>query len=129
VRFDTLKLVNTRKALELVHFADGFGLQGEMKERLFRANFTEGRQLGEIDVLVEMAAEVGLDPALARQSLESDRYRGAVIADEARAETLRVQIPYALFDRRHVITGAKRTEVFSEMLERVWRERQASQVA
>jgi predicted DsbA family dithiol-disulfide isomerase len=128
LRFDTLKLFNTRKALELIHHAETFGRQGAMKERLFHANFTESRELGDIDVLVEMAFQVGLDPIVARQALESGRHTSAVVAEEARAQAMGVQIPYALFDGRHVITGAKRTEVFSGMLEKVWQEEQSAQV-
>lgn len=125
MRFDVVKLFNTRKAHELVHHADSLGKQGEMKERLFRANFTEGRELGDIDVLVEMAVDIGLDPLDTRQALETSRYRDAVIEDEQEAKALGVQIPYIAFGEKQVISGVKRSEVLLAALEQVWKEEHA----
>jgi predicted DsbA family dithiol-disulfide isomerase len=130
MRFDILKLFNTRKAHELVHHAETLGKQGQMKERLFRANFTEGRELGDIDVLVEMAADIGLDPGEARQALETDRYRDAVTADEQRAEALGApSVPYIVFDGKRAVFGAKRAGILRATLEQVWQEEHAAQAS
>jgi predicted DsbA family dithiol-disulfide isomerase len=129
MRFDIVKLFNTRKAHELIHYAATFGKQDVMKEHLFRANFTEGRELGDIEVLVEMAWEVGLSQAATRQVLQSGRYRDAVVADEQRAQALGVQIPYMNFGGKQVITGAKRAEILREALERAWREEHAARAS
>ncbi|HWM41678.1 MAG TPA: DsbA family oxidoreductase [Burkholderiales bacterium] len=130
MRFDILKLFNTRKAHELVHHAKTLGKQAEMKERLFRANFTEGRELGDVDVLVETAADIGLNPVDAREALETDRYRDAVIADEQRAQSSGAQsVPYIVFDGKQALFGAKRTEVLRAMLEQVWQEEHAPEAS
>jgi predicted DsbA family dithiol-disulfide isomerase len=129
MHFDIVKLFNTRKALQLIHYAETLGKQGGMKERLFRANFTEGRELGDINVLVEMAADIGLDPVVAREVLETDRYRDAVIADEQQAKAIGVQIPYMNFGGKQVVTGAKRTEILRAALDQAWQEEHAPQAS
>ena len=64
-RFDLLKHTNTVKAHELLHFAKEQGRQHELAERLMSAYFTEGRDVSDHAVLVEVAAGAGL-PAAAR---------------------------------------------------------------
>ena len=100
--FDTLQHTKTLKAHELLHFAKEQGLQLELSERLFRAYFTEGRHVGRVDELVELATEVGLDADAAREALESGRYAAAVQADIAPGAGLRHQRRAVLRHRRQV---------------------------
>ena len=60
-RFDIARSGNTFAAHRLVHLAREHGLQDAMKERLLRANFTEGRLVSDPEELVALAVEVGLD--------------------------------------------------------------------
>jgi predicted DsbA family dithiol-disulfide isomerase len=82
--FDRVVHTNTVLAHELLHVAKARGRQLEVAEALFRAYFEEGRHVGRIDDLVELAAEAGLDAASTRATLESHEYLGAVQADQAR---------------------------------------------
>jgi predicted DsbA family dithiol-disulfide isomerase len=121
LNFDKLKLFNTRSAHELLHFAKTVGLQGEFKERLFRASFTEGRQIGDVDILVELAGEVGIDPAAAREALDSGRYVQAVIDDEREAHELGATgVPYFVINGKYGISGAQSRDAFLQALEAVW---------
>jgi predicted DsbA family dithiol-disulfide isomerase len=120
MNFDIVKLFNTRKAHELLHFAKTLGKQGALKERLFRANFAEGKELGDVDVLTEVASEVGIDAIAAREVLDSGRFRSEVIADEERAKELGVQIPYMSIDGTKIITGVKRAPVLLAAIEEIW---------
>ena len=61
--YDRIHQTNTVPAHALLHFAKAHGKQVELKERLLRAYFTEGRHIGRALDLAELAAEVGLDPA------------------------------------------------------------------
>ena len=63
--FDQVKQTNTTKAHELLHFAKAHGKQPELKERLLSAHFEEGKHVGKLDQLADLAAEVGLDRASA----------------------------------------------------------------
>ncbi|GAA4381725.1 DsbA family oxidoreductase [Agromyces bauzanensis] len=118
--YDVLQHTKTLKAHELLHFAKEHGLQLELSERLFRAYFTEGRHVGRIDELVELAAEVGLDADAAREALESERYSAAVQADIAQAGTYGIQgVPFFVFEGKYGVSGAQPVEVFSQVLTQV----------
>lgn len=122
--FGALQHTKTLKAHELLHFAKSHGLQLELSERLFRAYFTEGRHVGRIDELVELAAEVGLDADAARGALESGRYADAVQADLAQAVAYGVNgVPFFVFEGKYGVSGAQPAEVFSQVLTQVAGER------
>jgi predicted DsbA family dithiol-disulfide isomerase len=60
---------NTFDAHRLLHFAAAHGKQIDMKERLLAAYFSEGKRIGDVDVLVSEAEAVGLDGTAARAML------------------------------------------------------------
>jgi predicted DsbA family dithiol-disulfide isomerase len=64
--------VRTRKALEAAAFADRKGVGPAMRESLFRAYFAEGRDIGRIDVLVDLGAALGLDATETKVVLDVD---------------------------------------------------------
>lgn len=122
--YDALQHTKTLKAHELLHFAKEHGLQLALSERLFRAYFTEGRHVGRVDELVELAAEVGLDPDAAREALESGRYGAAVQADIAQAGAYGINgVPFFVFEGKYGVSGAQPAEVFSQVLTQVAGER------
>lgn len=122
--FDALQHTNTRKAHEVLHFAKAASLQTELKERLLRAYFTEGRHLGRIDELVELGVEVGLDGEALRKDLESGRWADAVTADVARAHEMGITgVPFFVFDGRLGVAGAQPVEVFNDVINRIVSER------
>jgi predicted DsbA family dithiol-disulfide isomerase len=111
-RFDLLQHTNTVKAHELLHFAKAEGRQHEMEERLMSAYFTEGKHVGRIDDLVELATEVGLDADRARAALESEQYLPAVRQDQAQARAYGIQgVPFFVVDGQYGISGADRKSV------------------
>jgi hypothetical protein len=83
-RFDLMRGGSTFDAHRLLHLAAERGVQDAMKERLLRATFTEGEPTADHEVLVRLAAEVGLAAEEAREVLASDRYAAEVRADERR---------------------------------------------
>lgn len=122
--FGALKHTKTLKAHELLHFAKEQGHQLELSERLFRAYFTEGRHIGRIDELVELATEVGLDAEAAREALESGRFAPAVQADIAQAGAYGISgVPFFVFEGKYGVSGAQPAEVFSQVLAQVAGER------
>lgn len=64
----------TAKAFELLAMAQEKGLDHAYSMRVLRAFFQEGRDIGNPDILVELAADAGLDPQEARQALEQGAY-------------------------------------------------------
>ncbi len=118
--FDRLQHTNTVLAHQLLHLARAHGRQTEMAERLFRAYFTEGRHIGRIDSLAELAAETGLDPEEVRAALSSQEHLSAVRADQEQARAYGIQgVPFFVIDGRYGISGAQDPEVFASALGQV----------
>lgn len=123
-RFDLLKHTNTVKAHELLHHAKAEGRQHEMEERLMSAYFTEGKHVGRVDDLVELAAEVGLDEDATRDALDNDKYLPAVRQDQAQARAYGIQgVPFFVIDGQYGISGAQPPEAFTNVLRDLWAKR------
>jgi predicted DsbA family dithiol-disulfide isomerase len=102
---------NSFDAHRLLHLALAHGKQDELKERLLRAYFGEGEPIGEPEVLVRLAVEVGLDGTEAAETLAGDRFAEDVRADEQRARSLGIRgVPFFVLDERYGIEGAQPPE-------------------
>lgn len=87
-------------------------------ERLFRAYFIEGINIGEIDALAALAGDAGFDAVAARTWLESDAGRAAIAAEEQRARDLGVTgVPFFVFNQRLAVSGAQPPEVLLDAME------------
>jgi predicted DsbA family dithiol-disulfide isomerase len=112
---------NTLLAHELLHLAAERGRGPELKERLLHAHFEEHRSVFDVDSLVPLAVEVGLDEAEVRAALADRRHLPAVRADAATAQALGATgVPFFVVDRRYGAAGAQPAEVLLQLLERAW---------
>lgn len=128
--FAALQHTNTVKAHELLHHAKEHGKQPEVKERLLRAYFVEGRHIGHIDELAQLAAEVGLDPSDVSRVLDADEYRAAVRADQELAVRLGINaVPFFVIDGRYGVSGAQSPETFLDALRQAAGERAEEETA
>ena len=125
--FDAARIANTFDAHRLTHMARERGLQAGLEERLFAAYFTEGKDIGDREVLVEVGAAAGLDATEVRTMLA-----GTTHADEVRAEMREAQelgangVPFFVFDRTFAVSGAQPSELFLEALQKAWEEKTAA---
>ncbi|WNM23707.1 DsbA family oxidoreductase [Demequina capsici] len=127
--FDDYIQANTRDAHRVLHMAQERGLGGPMKDRLLKAQFTEGAIVDDLDVLSGLAEEVGLDGSAVRAMLATDRYDDEVQADIDEAAALGANgVPFFVFDRAFAVSGAQPVELFATALERS-RERAATSAA
>ena len=127
--YDRIQQTNTVLAHELLHFAKANGKQVELKERLLRAYFTEGRHIGRSADLADLAAEVGLDRDAAATTLAEHTYLPDVKADMAQAVAYGIQgVPFFVFDDRYGISGAQETATFVAALRQAAAERVAASV-
>lgn len=118
---DRVQSSSTRRAHELSHFAQARGKGREMMQRLFRAYFSEGKVLDDIDVLVALASEIGLEPEQARSALHERTWREAVQDDLTVARSLSVQgVPFFVLGSRYAVSGAQPPEVLLEALRSAW---------
>ena len=83
--------VRTRKAHEAAAFAASKGVGPAMREALFAAHFAEGRDIGRIDVLVEIGAAIGLDASELKVVLDVDAFAARVAAEQDAARRAGVQ--------------------------------------
>jgi len=80
---DDSRMQNTFKAHQLIHLAAKKGLEEEMKLSLFRAYFTDGKDVNDQTVLVEIAEAIGLDRGEVEEVLQNGKYAQAVREEEA----------------------------------------------
>ena len=117
--FDALQHTNTIKAHELLHYAKAQGRQLDMKERLLAAYFEEGRHVGRIDDLADLAAEIGLDRADVVEALKSEKFRADVQADKDQAIAYGISgVPFFVIDGKFGVSGAQDPSVFVEVLQK-----------
>ena len=87
-------------------------------ERLFRAYFIDGINIGDLDALATLAGEAGFDAAAARAWLASDAGRTGIKAEEQRARALGVSgVPFFVFNQRLAVSGAQPPEVLLDAME------------
>lgn len=116
--YDNLQSTNTVRAHELLHYAKAHGRQIDMKERLMRAYFVEGRHVGRAEDLADLAAEIGLDRGDALRALTAREYLPAVDADKAQAVEYGIQgVPFFVIDGKYGISGAQDPTVFTMALQ------------
>jgi len=116
---------NTADAHRLLHLAREHSLADELKVSLFQAHFAGGKNVGQRDVLRELATSVGLPAAEVDQVLDSDRFATDIIAEQQEGQGLGVQgVPFFVLDRKYALSGAQPPEVFRQALTQAWEEKQ-----
>ena len=122
--FAALQHTNTAKAHELLHFAKTKGRQLDMSERLFAAYFQEGRHVGRVEDLADLAAEIGLDRDEALATLTSATFSDAVAADKQQAIAYGISgVPFFVIDGRFGVSGAQDPAAIVEVLRKAAAER------
>ncbi|WP_460752420.1 DsbA family oxidoreductase [Myceligenerans cantabricum] len=117
-RTDEVRHTRTLKAHELLHLAKQHGKQYEMKERLLKAYFTDGRHVGHASDLADLAAEVGLDRDEVLAALESGRFTDDVAADIAQARAYGINgVPFFVLDGRYGVSGAQDPAVLVQVID------------
>jgi predicted DsbA family dithiol-disulfide isomerase len=121
--FDKAIINNTLDAHRLLHFAKEKGVQNEMKERMFKAYYTEGKNIGDLQTLVQLGAEVGLAADEVTPLLQAKTYTEEVRQDQYAAEQAGARgVPFFVFNDKYAVSGAQPSDVFKQVLEKVWEE-------
>jgi len=118
--FDAIRIgPNTLDAHRLIHWA---GTEDREKQErvvtaLFKANFEEGRNIGDHEVLLEIAADAGLAVPVVASLLASDADRDLVVAETDAAQQMGVSgVPFFIFDQQYAVSGAQTPDVLAGAL-------------
>ena len=121
--FDKAVVANSFDAHRLVQLAKVNGKGDAMEEQLFKAYFTEGKNIADHDTLVQLAAAIGLDEEAVKKVLNSNEYADAVERDIYEAQQIGVRgVPYFVLNDRYAVSGAQATETFLGALNKAWGE-------
>jgi predicted DsbA family dithiol-disulfide isomerase len=105
-------------AHRLVRWATSYGRGADMVEALFSAHFTDGRDIGDTQVLTAVAMACGLDGAETLRFLHSEAEVDAVHSENLRAHRLGINgVPCFVVGGRHAIAGAQEPEVIERLLD------------
>ncbi len=114
---------NTRDCHKLLGFAleeAGPQVQTALKLALFRAHFNERKPLGDRDVLLDIAASVGLHRVAAKAALDDPELEARVLAEEAQAWDMNISgVPAMIVEGKFMIPGAQSPDVYVNALRRV----------
>jgi predicted DsbA family dithiol-disulfide isomerase len=118
---------NTFDGHRLIHLARAHGRAEELKERLFRAYFTDGELIADHDALLRAAQDVGLPEAEVREVLLTERFAEDVRDDELTARAAGISaVPCFVIDRKYGASGAQPPEELLRFLEHGWSQREAA---
>ncbi len=120
-RFDLIQRIpNTRFSHLLLAYAARSGRQSAVKDRIMRGYFEEGANIGEVDELVRLGAEVGLPVAESRNALIIRSGQDGVVAAQRHATLLGITgVPSFIFDGQYTISGAQEVAIFAQVLDQV----------
>ena len=118
--------VNTLQAHRMIHFAQDHGLGSQMEEALFKAYFTDNKNVGNLEVLTDLAASIGLDKVKAADYLASDAGKDAVQNDILEAQRISVRgVPFFFVNKTYAISGAQPISTMAQILRQAYAENNA----
>ena len=109
---------NSIDSHRLLHFAEKWGLEEEIVEALFVEFFINGRDIGDIEILIKIGAAKGLDANALRAYLQSEEDVRMIYDENVRAHRLGINgVPSFSFNGKFVISGAQEPQVLARMLD------------
>jgi len=118
-----IQMTNSFDAHRLAKWSNQFGKEYELTGRLMKAYFTDGLNIADIDTLVSLVKEVGLDEQGARKVLDTNEFAQQVKDEINEGRQIGVQgVPFFVLNRKYGISGAQPVEYFTQVLDKLWEE-------
>ena len=125
--FEKAIIANSYNAHRFIHLAKKYNLGNEAEENIFKAYFTEGKNIADEATLVAIGKEIGLKETEILEVLNSNKFANEVKADIEEAQNIGVRgVPFFVMDRAYAVSGAQPVEVFTETLQKsfeAWKKR------
>jgi predicted DsbA family dithiol-disulfide isomerase len=113
-------IINSRRALGAAEFAREQGKYEEMHHALFKAHWQQTGKLEDVNDLVRIGTEVGIDAEELRRAIEEGRYEGVIDENRQIATSAGINaIPAHVFGRRYLVMGAQPYEVLKEVVDKL----------
>lgn len=111
------RMPNTLNAHRLIHWAGIEGVQSAVVTALMRAYWTEGRDIGDVSTLADIAAENGMDRDATRRLLQSEADADDIRARDQDARQKGVNaVPTFLVAQQYVVSGAQPAETWDKVI-------------
>ncbi|MBO9396933.1 DsbA family oxidoreductase [Shimia sp. R9_1] len=108
---------NTINAHRLIHWAGIEQKQNAVVDALFAAYFNEGRDIGDTDVLADIADSAGMDAAMVRKLLDSDADVDDIRARDAHSRKMGVNsVPTFIVANQHAVPGAQPADLWLKVI-------------
>ncbi len=112
------KTPNTLDAHRLIHWAGIEGHQNAVVDAMFTAYFVEGRDIGDADILADIADSCGMDASVVLRLLATDEDRRDIVDRDAAARGMGVSsVPTFIVASQHAVPGAQPTELWLQVMD------------
>lgn len=115
-----MRIYNTRKAHQLLMWASSENKQLELKLKLFHCYFTDNQDISDEKVLIDSAANVGLDSETAKLVLADMTWAESVATTEQQWLEAGINaVPAIIINKKHLISGAQTSELLVSALKQI----------
>ena len=130
VRFDLIERTpNTFDAHRLIRWSRSTGMQNAVVNQLFVRYFERGEDLGDRDLLLDVAESVGMERAVVKQLYDNDADRELLETEESTAREIGVNgVPTFIVANKHVVTGAQPPDLWENVLDELGASREETEV-
>lgn len=121
--FEKSVVANSFDAHRLIQLAKLQGKGNEVEEELFKAHFTDGKNIDDKEILSQIGVTIGLDEKNVREVLDSSAFADEVRNDERQAQSLGIRgVPFFVLNNKYGISGAQSPDIFLDALKQTWEE-------
>ncbi|MCJ8153398.1 DsbA family oxidoreductase [Chryseobacterium sp. SSA4.19] len=121
--FENALIVNTFPAHKILHLAKKHRQSNEMEDALFRAHFTDGKNVSDTQTLISLADSLGIDKQETEQVLTSKAFNNEVSQDILDAKKHGISgVPFFVLNGKYAVSGAQPVEVFQNALIQTYNE-------
>lgn len=118
INFEAMKRTpNTLDAHRLIHWAGIEDKQTQAVDALFQAYFVDARDIGDSEVLGDIADSIGMDAAIVQKLLSTDNDIDDIKARDAHSREMGVSsVPTFIVDNKHAVPGAQPPELWLKVI-------------